>query len=79
MFVRLVTAPLVFMMVQGVQFGVGTILVLSTPLTAFAMQLMPWVVGISAIVSLPLSWLTAPRLRSRFENRPTARTLGSIV
>jgi hypothetical protein len=71
MFVRIITAALVFMMLQAVLFGVGVVLVLSTPLSAFAMQLMPWVVGISAAVSLPLSWMIAPRLRSRFENGPT--------
>jgi hypothetical protein len=66
MSVRLQIAALIFMMVQGVLFGVGVTLVLVTPLSAFAMQLMPWVVGISFIVSLPLSWAIAPRLRARF-------------
>lgn len=69
MSVRLQIAILVFMMVQAVLFGIGTILVLATPLAAFAMQLMPWVIGTSAVISAPLSWLLAPRLRSRFENR----------
>jgi hypothetical protein len=78
MSVRLFTAALVFMMVQGVLFGIGTVLVLATPLTAFAMQLMPWVVGISVIVSLPLSWMIAPRLRSRFENRSAALPQSAI-
>jgi hypothetical protein len=69
MFVRFQIAILVFMMVQAVVFGVGTIIVLATPLSAFAMQLMPWVVGASALVSAPVSWMIAPRLRTRFENR----------
>lgn len=69
MSVRFQIAVLVFMMVQAILFGVGTIIVLATPLSTFAMQLMPWVVGVSAVVSVPLSWMIAPRLRTRFENR----------
>jgi hypothetical protein len=30
------------------------------------MTLMPWVVGISTVISLPLSWFMAPRLRLRY-------------
>lgn len=69
MSVRFQIALLVFMMVQAVLFGIGTIVVLTTPLTAFAMQLMPWVIGVSATISAPVSWLIAPRLRTRSENR----------
>ena len=72
MSVRVQIVTLVFMTVQSVLFGVGTVLVLATPLAAFAMQLMPWVVGVSALVSMPLSWMIAPRLRSRFGNRSTS-------
>ena len=68
MSVRFQIAVLVFMMVQAVLFGIGVLVVLATPLSAFAMQLMPWVVGISGIISLPLSWIIAPRLRARFGN-----------
>jgi hypothetical protein len=66
MFVRLQITALVYMMVQAVMFGVGVLLVLSTPLEGMAMQLMPWVVGVSALVSLPVSWMIAPRLRARY-------------
>jgi hypothetical protein len=72
MSVRFQITVLVFMMVQAVVFGVGTIIVLAMPLTAFAMQLMPWVVGISVVISAPLSWIIAPRLRARFWNRSIA-------
>lgn len=72
MSVRFQIAVLVFMMVQAVLFGVGTTIVLATPLSAFAMQAMPWVVGVSFIISVPLSWMIAPRLRARFWNRNTA-------
>jgi hypothetical protein len=68
MSVRFQIAILVFMMVQAIVFGVGTVIVLATPLAAFAMVLMPWVVGVSMMVSAPLSWIIAPRLRARFWN-----------
>ena len=63
---RLLIAALVFMMVQAVLFGIGTVLVLSTPMSAQAMVLMPWVVGVSFVIAAPVSWLIAPRLRARF-------------
>ena len=65
MSVRLQVAALIFTMVQGVLFGIGAVLVLATPLSAFAMQLLPWVVGVSAAISIPLSWIIAPRLGLR--------------
>ena len=64
--IRLAIAALVFMMAQAVLFGIGAVLVLATPLSEFAMTLMPWVVGVSTVVSLPLSWFLAPRLRLRY-------------
>ncbi len=69
MSVRFQLAALIFMMVQGVLFGIGVTLLLATPLAAYAMGLMPWVVGVSFLVSLPLSWLIAPRLRARYWRR----------
>jgi hypothetical protein len=74
MSIRLQISILVYVMVQAVMFGIGTILVLATPLSAFAMSLMPWVIGTTAIVSAPVSWLIAPRLRARFI-RETAEPL----
>jgi hypothetical protein len=76
MYVRLQIAALVFMMVQAVLFGTGAILVLATPLTEYAMQLMPWVVGVSIVVSLPISWMLAPRLRLRYAERAAVRAVG---
>lgn len=64
--VRLGIAALVFMVVQAVLFGAGTIAVLATPLQQYAMELMPMVVMGSAILSLPTSWILAPRLRARY-------------
>ena len=63
---RLAISVLVFMMAQAVVFGVGTVLVLATPLAALATQLMPWVVGLSLLMSIPVSWAIAPRLQRRF-------------
>ncbi|WP_431862332.1 hypothetical protein [Azospirillum sp.] len=64
--IRIGIAALVFMMVQAVLFGVGVVLVLATPLSELAMTLMPWVVGVSTVIALPLSWFIAPRLRLRY-------------
>lgn len=66
MSVRLQIAALVFMMTQAVLFGIGAALALATPLAKTAMSLMPWVVGGSTILSAPISWMLAPRLRARF-------------
>jgi uncharacterized Tic20 family protein len=69
MSIRFQISILVYIMVQAVVFGVGLILVLATPLSAFAMHLTPWVVGVSAIVAAPMAWMIAPRLRSRFQRQ----------
>ena len=66
MSVRIQIAAVVYLMIQAMMFGVGTLLVLATPLNDMAMQLMPWVVGMSAVLSLPISWMIAPRLQARF-------------
>jgi hypothetical protein len=31
------------------------------------MTLMPWVIGVSAVLSAPVAWIIAPRLRARFQ------------
>ena len=69
MSIRLQISILVYIMVQAVMFGVGVILVLATPLSVFAMNLMPWVVGVSAILSAPVAWMIAPRLRARSQRQ----------
>ena len=63
---RMQIAVLIYMMVQAVTFGIGIILVLATSLQAKAMELVPIVVVASAIVSIPVSWLLAPRLQARY-------------
>ena len=66
---RLWIAVLVFMMIQAVLFGVGAVLVLTTPLKDVAMQLLPVVVIASAIVAMPIAWFIAPRLQARYWRR----------
>ena len=66
MSVRMGIAAVIYMMVQAVTFGVGTVLVLATPLEAQAMKLLPVVVIASSIASIPISWWMAPRLQACF-------------
>jgi hypothetical protein len=68
MFVRIQIAALIYMMVQAVTFGVGVVAVLATPLNNQAMSLLPWVVVVTAVISISLSWFIAPRLRARYWN-----------
>ena len=79
MSIRLQISILVYIMVQAVMFGVGIILVLATPLSAFAMNLIPWVVGVSAIVSVPVAWIIAPRLRARFQRQTAPSPLAPPI
>jgi uncharacterized Tic20 family protein len=62
---RFQISALVYLMVQAVLFGVGAIVVLATPLQTSAMTVFPWVVAVTAVLSAPISWLIAPRLRLR--------------
>jgi hypothetical protein len=66
MSVRFSIAALIYLMVQAVLFGIGAVLVLATPLNEQAMELMPVVVVTTFIISLPISWWLAPRLRARY-------------
>lgn len=64
---RLAIAAVIYLMVNAVLFGVGTVTVLSVPaLDANATVLMPLVIIGSFILALPLSWAIAPRLRLRY-------------
>lgn len=66
MALRLGISAIVFMMVQAVLFGIGAVLILASPLASSAMWLLPWMIIATAIVSAPLSWWFAPRLRARY-------------
>lgn len=73
MSVRFQIALVIYIMVQSVTFGVGAVLVLATPLAAHAMALMPAVVALSIILSAPIAWIIAPRLRARYWRARQAR------
>jgi len=59
--------PLVYMMVQAVAFGIGMVAILATPLAARADDLVPWMIGLTIVVSIPISLAIAPRLKARRE------------
>lgn len=58
-------SALIYMMVQAVLFGIGTVIVLATPFAAEAKALMPWVVAITFVLAAPLSWKIAPYMRAK--------------
>lgn len=64
---RLEIAALVYMMVNAVLFGAGLIAVLATPvLSIHAGIAIPAVVVLSLVLSAPIAWFIAPRLRARY-------------
>ena len=63
---RIAIAALIYMLVQGVLFGVGVIAILVSPLAANAQTLIPWMIVATLPISVPIAWIIAPRLRSRF-------------
>ncbi len=81
---RLAISILIYMMLQAVVFGAGTVLVLATPLANEAMELMPVVVGASIVLAAPVAWWLAPRLRARYwrthpeERNPADRMLSTL-
>ena len=67
MSIRFQIAAMVFMMTNAVAFGVGLLPVLLIPsLAQNAFTTVPAVVIASVVVSAPLAWMIAPRLRARF-------------
>ncbi len=63
---RLAIAALIYMMVNAVVFGIGAVTVLSIPsLSENATVWLPAVVVASFILSAPLAWFIAPRMRNR--------------
>jgi hypothetical protein len=59
--------PLGYMMVQAVTFGIGMIVILATPLTSNAWELVPWMIAITFILSVPIALMIAPHLKARQE------------
>jgi heme/copper-type cytochrome/quinol oxidase subunit 3 len=69
MSIRMVIALVIYMMVQGCMFGVAIVALLVSPFSNDAMQLLPWVIGTTALISVPLSWVVAKRLLMSTELR----------
>ena len=66
-------ALLIYMMISGVLFGAGVILVLTWPaLSANAGFWISAVVGASFILAAPVAWWIAPRMRARYWRRRRA-------
>ncbi|WP_252511286.1 hypothetical protein [Phreatobacter aquaticus] len=69
-------AILIFMMTQGVLFGIGAVTILSMPyLSERAWELFPWMVAASFVIAAPIAWLIAPMLRARYEMRSRAPSI----
>lgn len=63
-------AVLIYAMVQGVLFGVPTILVLSIPsLAENAALYLPWIIGLSFLIAVPAALIIAPWMKARRELR----------
>jgi len=69
---RLAVAALIFMVVQGVLFGAGTVLVLAGALRSEAEVLLPYVIVVSFLLAAPFSWIIAPRMMQRYSRRRPA-------
>ena len=60
---------IIFMMAQGVAFGIGVIAVLTTPLAQYADIGLPVVTALSFLLAAPASWKIAPKLRAAHQRR----------
>ncbi len=68
---RVYIAGTIGLMIAGVLFGIGAIVVLMIPaLSAKANVLLPIVVGLSLVLTPPIAWTMAPRLRARNWTKP---------
>lgn len=54
---------LIYMMTQGVLFGIGTLTILLTPLSEEAEILMPIMVGVTMFLAMPIAWIVARMVR----------------
>jgi hypothetical protein len=70
---RLMVAAVVYPMVQAVLFGAGLVCALILAPGLSAQVSIPFVVVITALISLPLSWFIAPRMMARYQRRNAAR------
>lgn len=64
---RTAIAALIALPVNAVLFGVGAVTVLSIPaFSEHAKYLLPAVVVLGFVATVPIAWILAPRLRARF-------------
>lgn len=66
---RLMVAAVVYPMVQAVLFGAGLIAVLILAPQVTAQVSIPLTIGVTAMASLPISWMIAPWLMARYRRR----------
>ena len=72
---RFQIAALVFMMTNAVAFGIGIVPILMIPaFVNHAFEAIPAVVLASFVISAPLSWFIAPRLRARYWRPQTQKS-----
>lgn len=71
---RIMLTLLIYLIVQGVLFGIGMVIVLATPLNDQARVLVPWVVGLTFIIAVPVALGIAPRMEAWREMRSRRRT-----
>lgn len=64
---RIWIAAIIFPIVNAVLFGIGITALLAIPaLSEQASTLFPLVVAASFVITAPISWFMAPRLRARY-------------
>ena len=71
---RIMLTLLIYLIVQGVLFGIGMVIVLATPLKEQAEVLVPWVVGLTFIIAVPVALGIAPRMEAWREMRSRRRS-----
>lgn len=74
---RIAIAALIFLMVQGVFFGVGMILVLTAAPADRQQTLIPLMIALTMLISAPVAWFIAPRMMLRFRRRPSLGESGA--
>ena len=61
---RFAIAALIWPMIQAVLFGLGVVGLLAAPIEASALGIAVWwMVAGTVVISTPLAWVLAPRLR----------------
>lgn len=71
---RIMLTLLIYLIVQGVLFGIGMVIVMATPLEEQAEVFVPWVVGLTFIIAVPVALGIAPRMEAWRELRSRRRS-----